>query len=220
MPQFLVCSDICPTIFEPSIDLGIKHFINHRYIYFHTYNWFITYILLNVLIGVVIDNFSTFYLSANDPIMSEADIGIFQGGWNVVDIDRCGFVSVRKARFCLRLIYERLKLDKPLMLDRCFLEIEKNQLNRTNRITFHKLLFIIAYKKIPDMSKSLQMDERHAREEIDKSVLEEVAMTTIKSWAAKIIKRRRASSETQGKSNLEKRLSGRQFNDFRLYLSG
>merc|ERR1719427_2554981 len=43
------------------------------YIYFHTYNWLVTYFLLNVFIGVVIDNFSTFYLSANDPIMSEAD---------------------------------------------------------------------------------------------------------------------------------------------------
>ena len=184
-----------------------------RYIYFHTYNWIVTYILLNVLIGVVIDNFATFYLSANDPIMSEADINIFQGGWNVVDIERQGFVTIRKARFCLRLIYERLKLDKPLMLDRCFLEIEKNQLSRTNKITFHKLLFIIAYKKIPDMSKSLQMDERHAREEIDKSVLEEVAMTTIKSWAAKIIKRRRASSQNQGKISLDKRLSGTIFHN-------
>ena len=46
-------------------------------LYFHSYIWLITYFLLNVLIAVVIDNFSLFYLSDNDPIMSQQDIQVF-----------------------------------------------------------------------------------------------------------------------------------------------
>lgn len=176
-------------------------------IYFHTYNWLITYVLLNVMIGVVIENFSIFYLADNDPIMSNQDIHIFQGGWSVVDNERQGFVTRRKARFCLRLIYEWLKLDKPLMLDRMFLEIERNE---TNKVTFHNLLFIIAYKKIKDMSKSLQLEERLGRENLDKEILEEVAMDTIRNWVIKVFKSRRHSFK-EVKRTVSKRMSGKFF---------
>ena len=82
------------------------------------------------------------------------------------------------------------------MLNRMFLEIEKNK-NKNNRITFHNLLFIIAYKKISDMSKSLQLEERLAREELDRVILEEVAKETIMNWAVNVFRSRKKRSKSK-----------------------
>ena len=78
--------------------------------------------------------------------MSQQDIQVFQTAWNFVDDDYSGTVSIQRAQVLLRLIYEKLGLDKPLMLKRMCLEIKKSQTGKTNKVTFHNLLFVIAYK--------------------------------------------------------------------------
>ena len=76
---------------------------------------------------MIIDNFSIFYLSDQDSIMSHSDITFFQGAWNVVDKDHKGVVNDLRAKFCLRLMYKQLELDGPMVLKRMFQEIRRSQ---------------------------------------------------------------------------------------------
>lgn len=176
-------------------------------LFFNSYYVIISYIFLNLFIAVVIENFSIFYSTDDDPIMSQQEIQHYQEIWNVVDRDKSGSISVRAARFLLRLLGGSFDLEKqkqydPLYFKRVCAEIEKKRSGKN--VSFHNLLFILAFNKI-DISKSLQLEERLAREELESVILEEVATETIRRWLTEVLKRMRGSKPT---NKCERKLSG------------
>ena len=176
--------------------------------YFHSYYLIISYIFLNLFIAVVIENFSIFYSTDDDPIMSQQDIQWFQETWNRCDEEKSGSMSLDSAKEVLRqlkggLSIQNLKKDKPLIYKSMCAELEKVKTGKN--VTFHNLLFVLAYNKI-DVAKSLQLDERLQREELEMVILEEVATETIRNWVMRMAQKRRQSKKPRNK--LERRLSG------------
>ena len=51
--------------------------------------------------------------------------------------------------------------------------------NHGSKVTFHNLLFILAHKKIDDLSKSLTLEDLLKRKEMDRSILEEAALQVL-----------------------------------------
>jgi len=178
-------------------------------IYFHSYYLIISYIFLNLFIAVVIENFSIFYSTDDDPIMSQQDIQCFQETWNLCDNEKSGYMSLVRAKVVLRLLQGGLALEnikglKPLLFRRMVAELEK--VKGQKKVSFHNLLFVLAYNKI-DISSSLQLDERLQREELEMQILEEVATETIREWITRIVEKRR--KDKKPKNKIERRLSGK-----------
>lgn len=149
--------------------------------YFISFYVIITFIFLNLLIAVIIENFSLFYSSEEDAALSNHDLYQYQLTWNVVDQNRKGFITVRQARLILRLLRGRLGVDPSSFLYKHIcLEIEK--LRGGREVSFHDLLEILAYRSIDDISRSLQLEDLLAREELERSIEEEVAIQTIRNW--------------------------------------
>uniref|UniRef100_A0A915M3V3 Uncharacterized protein n=2 Tax=Meloidogyne TaxID=189290 RepID=A0A915M3V3_MELJA len=57
------------------------------------------------------ENFSLFYSSEEDALLSYADIRNFQMVWNAVDVEQKGQIPVRRVKFLLRLLKGRLEVD-------------------------------------------------------------------------------------------------------------
>ncbi|RCN28092.1 transporter, cation channel family protein [Ancylostoma caninum] len=57
-------------------------------VYFCSFYLIITYIVLNLLVAIIMENFSLFYSSEEDALLSYADIRNFQQVWNIVDADQ------------------------------------------------------------------------------------------------------------------------------------
>jgi hypothetical protein len=53
-------------------------------------------------------NFSLFYSSEEDALLSYADIRNFQQVWNIVDMDQKRTIPVKRVKFLLRLLRGRL----------------------------------------------------------------------------------------------------------------
>jgi len=118
-------------------------------VYFCTFYVIITYIVLNLLVAIIMENFSLFYSNEEDALLSYSDIRQFQATWNMVDVNRKvhGVIPVRRARLVLRLLKGRLEvdLDKDRLLFRhmCY-ELEK--LRNGDDVTFHDVLSMLAYR--------------------------------------------------------------------------
>ncbi|XP_047127519.1 sodium leak channel NALCN [Hydra vulgaris] len=174
------------------------------YFFFHSFYFIINYIFLNLFIAVVIENFSIFYSTDDDPIMSQQDIRNFQEAWNAEDKGNSGSISVQSARKVIESLRKTLKLEKsahPLLFKCMSAEIEK--IRNGKNVFFHDLLFVVAYKKI-DITKNLQLEERLARAELDDGIKEEVAAEVIREWIVRVIQQ----NKTKVKSQLEKKISG------------
>lgn len=149
--------------------------------YFISFYVILTFVLLNLFIAVIIENFSLFYSSEEDAALSNQDLYQYQLTWNLVDYNRKGFISVLQARLILRLLRGRLGVDPSTFLYKHIcLEIEK--LRGGREVSFHDLLEILAYRSIDDISRSLQLEDLLAREELERSIEEEVAIQTIRDW--------------------------------------
>ena len=177
-------------------------------IFFHSYFIIITYILLNLFIAVVIENFSIFYSTDDYPIMSQQDIAQFQDKWNMVDTNKSGAITLDEAREVLEKLTGEISINYLKRKQRLYFKRVMAELERIdaagNDITFHSLLFAIAYKKI-DIETNLQLEERLERTELEYAILEEVATQTVRDWIAKIWKRRK---EMKKKKKYERRDSG------------
>ena len=178
-------------------------------LYFHSYYLIISYIFLNLFIAVVIENFSIFYSTDDDPIMSQQDIQCFQETWNLCDEEKSGSMSLVRAKVVLRMLQgglalEKLRVGKPLIFRRMVAELEK--IKSQKKVTFHNLLFVLAYNKI-DVSTSLQLEERLQREELEMAILEEVATETIREWITGIALKIRKGRKNKNK--VERKLSGK-----------
>ncbi|XP_046849024.1 sodium leak channel non-selective protein-like [Xenia sp. Carnegie-2017] len=162
--------------------------------YFISFYVILTFVLLNLLIAVIIENFSLFYSSEEDAALSHQDVYQYQLTWNLVDQNRKGFITVRQARLVLRLLRGKLGVDSSTFLYKHIcLEIEKLRGGRD--VSFHDLLDILAYRSIEDISRSLQLEELLAREELERSIEEEVAIQTIRDWFLNLKKEKAMQKE-------------------------
>ncbi|XP_035712749.1 sodium leak channel non-selective protein isoform X2 [Folsomia candida] len=169
--------------------------------YFCSFYVIITYIVLNLLVAIIMENFTLFYSNEEDALLSYADIRNFQNTWNVVDIHQRGLIPVRRVKFILRLLRGRLQVDllkdKLLFKHMCY-EVER--LHNGEDVTFHDVLNMLSYRSV-DIRKSLQLEELLAREELEYIIEEEVAKQTIRSWLEGCLKRIRAvAKDGQGQS--------------------
>ncbi|CAF1362403.1 unnamed protein product [Rotaria sp. Silwood1] len=169
-------------------------------LYFCSFYIIITYIVLNLLVAIIMENFSLFYSNEEDALLSYTDIRHFQTVWNMIDIGRKGIIPVRRVKFLLRLLRGRLEVDAKKLLKHMCYEIEK--LNNGNDVTFHDVLNMLAYRSV-DIRKSLQFEELLAREELEYLIEEEVAKLTIRSWLNKCLKRIKAKDQINVIKNLQ-----------------
>lgn len=56
------------------------------------------------------ENFSLFYSSEEDALLSYADIRNFQLVWNMVDVEQKGVIPIKRIKFLLRLLKGRLEV--------------------------------------------------------------------------------------------------------------
>ena len=72
--------------------------------FFYYFSFYVinTYIVLNLLVAIIMENFSLFYSNEEDALLSYADIRNFQNTWNIVDVNQRGMIPVRRVKFILR----------------------------------------------------------------------------------------------------------------------
>ncbi|KAJ8920483.1 hypothetical protein NQ315_005352 [Exocentrus adspersus] len=158
-------------------------------IYFCTFYVIITYIVLNLLVAIIMENFSLFYSNEEDALLSYADIRNFQNTWNIVDIHQRGVIPVRRVKFILRLLKGRLEVDpqkdRLLFKHMCY---ELERLHNGEDVTFHDVINMLSYRSV-DIRKALQLEELLAREEFEYIIEEEVAKQTIRTWLEGCLKK-------------------------------
>jgi hypothetical protein len=168
-------------------------------LYFCSFYVIITYIVLNLLVAIIMENFSLFYSNEEDALLSYSDIRHFQIVWNIVDTNRKGIIPCKRVKFLLRLLRGRLEVDlekdRLLFKHMCY-EIER--LNNGGDVTFHDVLNMLSYRSV-DIRKSLKLEELLAREELEYQIEEEVAKQTIRNWLDKCLRRMRQ----RGKSSIK-----------------
>jgi len=165
-------------------------------LFFCSFYVIITYIVLNLLVAIIMENFSLFYSNEEDALLSYADIRNFQTTWNLVDVNQRGTIPVRRVKFILRLLKGRLEVDtqkdRLLFKHMCY---ELERLHNGEDVTFHDVLSMLSYRSI-DIRKALQLEELLAREELEYIIEEEVAKLTIRRWLDGCLKRIREKEQT------------------------
>ncbi|KAJ4932954.1 hypothetical protein JOQ06_029792 [Pogonophryne albipinna] len=110
-------------------------------IYFCSFYVIIAYIMLNLLVAIIVENFSLFYSTEEDQLLSYNDLRHFQIIWNMVDDKREGLIPTSKVKFLLRLLRGRLEVDldkdKLLFKHMCY---EMERLHSGGDVTFHDVL--------------------------------------------------------------------------------
>ncbi|XP_032668813.1 sodium leak channel non-selective protein-like [Odontomachus brunneus] len=164
-------------------------------IYFCTFYVIITYIVLNLLVAIIMENFSLFYSNEEDALLSYADIRNFQNTWNVVDDHQKGVIPVKKVKYILRLLKGRLETDpqKDRLLFK-YMCYELERLHNGEDVTFHDVINMLSYRSV-DIRKALQLEELLAREEFEYIIEEEVAKQTIRTWLQGCLKKIRAKQQ-------------------------
>jgi hypothetical protein len=118
-------------------------------IFFCSFYVIITYIVLNLLVAIIMENFSLFYSNEEDALLSYADIRNFQNTWNIVDVNQRGMIPVRRVKFILRLLKGRLEVDphkdRLLFKHMCY---ELERLHNGEDVTFHDVLSMLSYRSV------------------------------------------------------------------------
>ncbi|EFP07028.1 hypothetical protein CRE_21601 [Caenorhabditis remanei] len=87
------------------------------------------------------ENFSLFYSSEEDALLSYADIRNFQYVWNMVDQEQKRTIPVERVKFLLRLLKGRLEVnpetDRILFKHMCY---EMERLHNGEEVSFHDVL--------------------------------------------------------------------------------
>lgn len=170
--------------------------------FFSSFYIIITHMVLNLLVAIIMENFSLFYSSEEDALLSYTDIRNFQNTWNMVDAQQRGTIPVRRVKFILRLLKGRLEVDptrdQHLIKHMCH---EMERLHNGEDVSFHDVLSMLSYRSV-DINKSLQFEELLARNELENIIEEEVAKKTIRQWLDQCLRRvkqqRQQSSLIQG----------------------
>ncbi|CAB4070472.1 NALCN [Lepeophtheirus salmonis] len=164
--------------------------------FFCSFYVIITYIVLNLLVAIIMENFSLFYSNEEDALLSYADIRNFQNTWNIVDVNQRGMIPVRRVKFILRLLKGRLEVDpqkdRLLFKHMCY---ELERLHNGDDVTFHDVLSMLSYRSV-DIRKALQLEELLAREELEYIIEEEVAKLTIRKWLDGCFKKMREREQS------------------------
>jgi sodium leak channel non-selective protein len=84
-------------------------------LYFCSFYIIITYIVLNLLVAIIMENFSLFYSNEEDALLSYTDIRHFQTVWNMIDGGRKGIIPARRVKFLLRLLRVNICRRKALL---------------------------------------------------------------------------------------------------------
>ncbi|KAK6054089.1 transporter, cation channel family protein [Cooperia oncophora] len=91
--------------------------------------------------AIIMENFSLFYSSEEDALLSYADIRNFQQVWNYVDADQKRSIPTRRVKFLLRLLRGRLEVDpnkdRLLFKHMCY---EMERLHNGEDVSFHDVL--------------------------------------------------------------------------------
>ncbi len=165
-------------------------------VYFCSFYVIITYIVLNLLVAIIMENFSLFYSNEEDALLSYADIRNFQNTWNIVDVNQRGMIPVRRVKFILCLLKGRLEVDphkdRLLFKHMCY---EMERLHNGEEVTFHDVLSMLSYRSV-DIRKALQPEELLAREELEYLIEEEVAKLTIRRWLDGCLRRIRERDQS------------------------
>ncbi|XP_062569236.1 sodium leak channel NALCN-like, partial [Saccostrea cucullata] len=170
-------------------------------VYFFSFYIIITYIVLNLLVAIIMENFSLFYSNEEDALLNYNDIRNFQNTWNIVDVNRKGSIPVRRVKFLLRLLKGRLEVDlekERLVFKHMCYEMER--LHGGMDVSFHDVISMLSYRSV-DICKSLQLEELLARQELEYTIEEEVAKQTIRNWLDSCLKRIRAKLPPQQKEH-------------------
>ncbi|XP_078311873.1 sodium leak channel NALCN-like isoform X2 [Crassostrea virginica] len=170
-------------------------------LYFFSFYIIITYIVLNLLVAIIMENFSLFYSNEEDALLNYNDIRNFQNTWNIVDVNRKGVIPVRRVKFLLRLLKGRLEVDlekERLVFKHMCYEMER--LHGGMDVSFHDVISMLSYRSV-DICKSLQLEELLARQELEYTIEEEVAKQTIRNWLDSCLKRIRAKAPPQQKEH-------------------
>ncbi|KAK3727865.1 hypothetical protein QZH41_001643 [Actinostola sp. cb2023] len=175
-------------------------------IFFISFYVLVTFVLLNVFVAVIIENFSLFYASDEDSYLSNTDLRDFQMAWNLVDKGRRGVMSVPQAKLFLRVYiffkqnnYLKGRLgvdDRSTSFRHMCCEIDK--LRNGGDVSFHDVLGIIAYRTV-NITHCLQLEELLEREELEYTIDQEVAIQTIRDWFIKL--RMKRDREKQQKAS-------------------
>uniref|UniRef100_H2ZGK4 Ion transport domain-containing protein n=1 Tax=Ciona savignyi TaxID=51511 RepID=H2ZGK4_CIOSA len=152
-------------------------------VYFCSFYVIIAYIMLNLLVAIIVENFSLFYTMDKDILLSYNDLHMFQVTWNAVDVKRKGTIAVRDVESVLRLLKGRLQIDK--FRDRLLLKHMCYEMERAGRKS-NTGYWMCAYRSV-DIRKSLQLEELLMREKLEAEIEEEVAKRTIRLWLERCI---------------------------------
>ncbi|XP_075245968.1 sodium leak channel NALCN-like isoform X2 [Convolutriloba macropyga] len=169
-------------------------------IFFCSFYVILAYIVLNLLVAIIVENFSLFYSNDADALLSYNDIKMFQEKWKIVDRERKGYITTIQVRFLLRHLTGRLQVDMvndKLLFKHMCCEAEKT--HNGAEVSFHEILSMLAYRSV-DIRKVLQLEELLEREELEFSIEEEVAKQTIINWFNKIVKARNLRRHTTGET--------------------
>lgn len=157
--------------------------------FFSSFYIIITHMVLNLLVAIIMENFSIFYSSEEDALLSYTDIRNFQYTWNMVDAQQKGTIPVRRVKFILRLLKGRLEVDpardQQIIKHMCH---EMERLHNGEDVSFHDVLTMLSYRSV-DINKSLQFEELLARNELENIIEEEVAKKTIRQWLDQCLRR-------------------------------
>lgn len=168
--------------------------------FFSSFYIIITHMVLNLLVAIIMENFSLFYSSEEDALLSYTDIRNFQNTWNVVDAQQKGTIPVRRVKFILRLLKGRLEVDptrdQHLIKHMCH---EMERLHNGEDVSFHDVLSMLSYRSV-DINKSLQFEELLARNELESVIEEEVAKKTIRQWLDQCLRRVKKQRQESSKA--------------------
>nr|XP_039260022.1 sodium leak channel non-selective protein-like isoform X1 [Styela clava] len=182
--------------------------ISAALMYFCSFYVIIAYIMLNVLVAIIMENFSLFYTMDEEILLSYNYLHMFQVTWNLIDIKRKEVIAVKHVKLLLGLLEGRLRIDPEK--DRLLLKHMSYEMYLVGRrhsskhlenngymtkhdennvfVSFHDVLTMLAYRSI-DIRKSLQLEELLIREKREAEIEEAVAKMTICNFIYKCMKK-------------------------------
>ena len=178
-------------------------------IYFCCFYLIITYIMLGLLVAIIVENFSLFYTTEEDSILSYSEIKTFQMTWKEVCGKRSDKRSLEINLANIVMLQLRGKLvatsgKSEFVYKQLLKEIERTAVNKI--ITFHQMLMIIAYRSVP-IQKFLQLEDLFSRERFEAQISEEVARKLISEWLTRAIVTKLRNKDVNGKEKNSRKKS-------------
>jgi len=165
--------------------------------------------MLGLLVAIIVENFSLFYTTEEDSILSYSEIKTFQMTWKEVCGKRSDKRSLEINLANIVMLQLRGKLvatsgKSEFVYKQLLKEIERTAVNKI--ITFHQMLMIIAYRSVP-IQKFLQLEDLFSRERFEAQISEEVARKLISEWLTRAIVTKLRNKDVNGKEKNSRKKS-------------